>query len=65
MRSFANFLEREAGYLIVSMLLLVVGAVFHKLQIPKADDLIIFSLGVMSRSMLGTSTTASAKKESE
>jgi hypothetical protein len=46
-------LDRPGGHILVCLALLAVGAVFHKLQVPKADDVIVFALGVLARSMYG------------
>ncbi len=50
----AIFLEREAGHIVVSMLLIVLAAALWLLKVPKAEDLIPFATGVLARSMIGT-----------
>ena len=52
MRAF-DMLDRPAGHIVVCLALIVMGATFSKLGIPKAEDLIIFALGALGRSMLG------------
>jgi hypothetical protein len=51
--SVENFMEREAGHVAVSLLLIVAGAVLWRLEVPKAEDLILFATGVLARSMVG------------
>ena len=46
-------LEREAGHVLVSLVLIVLGAALWLLQVPKGEDLIPFALGVLGRSMVG------------
>ena len=47
-----NFLERQAGHILVSLVLIVIGAALWKLGVPKAEDILPFSLGVLARSMM-------------
>ena len=49
----ADFLEREAGHVVVSLILIVLGAGLWLLKIPKGEDLIPFATGVLARSMIG------------
>jgi len=49
----ATILEREAGHVVVSLLLIAVGAGLWMLKVPKGEDLIPFALGVLGRSMIG------------
>ena len=49
----AKSMEREAGHVVVSLLLIAIGAGLYLLKVPKGEDLIPFALGVMGRSMLG------------
>lgn len=51
MRGLAAFLEREAGHVLLAFALLFVGAAFHKMQVPKAEDLILVAVGVMTTCM--------------
>lgn len=60
MNGLANFIEREAGHVAVSVLLLLIGAGFTYFKIPKGEDIIVFSLGVLARSMIGTVTNGGA-----
>jgi hypothetical protein len=58
MGNFAEFLEREAGHVLVGLLLIGVGAVLWHFQVPKGEDLVPFALGVIARSMVGDKTTS-------
>lgn len=50
-----EFLEREAGHIVVSIVLLLLGVVFMRLGLSAhGDELVIFAMGTLSRSM-GTS----------
>jgi hypothetical protein len=53
----ADFLEREAGHIVVCLILIVMGAGLWVLKVPKADDLIPFALGILGRSMIGRKPT--------
>lgn len=53
MKTWAEFIEREAGHVSVGLLLIVLGAMLMKLNIPKSEDLIPFALGIIARSMIG------------
>lgn len=46
-----EFIESSAGHIVASFILLLIGAGFYALHIPKHDDIIVFSLGVLARSM--------------
>jgi hypothetical protein len=48
-----DFMEREAGHVVVSLTLIAFGAVLWLLKVPKGEDLIPFALGVLGRSMIG------------
>ncbi len=48
-----EWVEREAGHVTVSLILIVVGAGLWMLHVPKGEDLIPFALGVLGRSMIG------------
>ena len=50
---FAELLEREAGHVVVSLVLIAFGAVLWLCKVPKGEDLIPFALGVLGRSMIG------------
>jgi hypothetical protein len=50
----AEFLEREAGHVVVSLVLIALGAGLWTLKVPKGEDLIPFALGVLGRSMIGS-----------
>ncbi|HZT29479.1 MAG TPA: hypothetical protein VFA33_06330 [Bryobacteraceae bacterium] len=49
----ADFLEREAGHVVVCLILIAMGAGLWVLHVPKGEDLIPFALGVLGRSMVG------------
>jgi hypothetical protein len=51
----ADFLEREAGYHVVSLLLIGVGVFFvdPAKRYEIAHDLVVFGTGVLARSMAG------------
>ena len=49
----ADFLEREAGHVVVCLILIVMGAGLWMFKVPKGEDLIPFALGVLGRSMVG------------
>jgi hypothetical protein len=49
----ADFLEREAGHVVVCLILIAMGAGLWMLKVPKGEDLIPFALGVLGRSMIG------------
>jgi hypothetical protein len=54
----AEFLEREAGHVVVSLLLIALGAGLWTLKVPKGEDLIPFALGVLARSMIGKQSSS-------
>jgi hypothetical protein len=49
----AEFIEREAGHVVVGLFLILIGAVLWRVGVPKAEDLVPFALGVIARSMIG------------
>jgi hypothetical protein len=49
----AGLLEREAGHVVISLVLIFIGAGLWFLKVPKAEDLIPFATGVLARSMIG------------
>ena len=49
----AAFLEREAGHIVVCLILIAMGAGLWFLKVPKGEDLVPFALGVLARSMMG------------
>ncbi len=53
MKNFVAQLDTPGGHCIVCFALLFVGAIFWKLGVPKGDDIVVFSLGVLGRSMVG------------
>lgn len=57
MPKWAEFLEREAGHVVVSLILIALGAGLWLVKVPKGEDLIPFALGVLARSMIGKQST--------
>ena len=57
----ADVLEREAGHVVVCLLLIAMGAGLWMLKVPKGEDLIPFALGVLGRSMVGRKPEDSQK----
>lgn len=51
--SFTAFIEREAGHVILSVVLVAIGMLFlnPELRVGAARDLVVFGLGVLARSM--------------
>ncbi|HZT29227.1 MAG TPA: hypothetical protein VFA33_05055 [Bryobacteraceae bacterium] len=49
----ADYFEREAGHIVVCLILIAMGAGLWLLKVPKGEDLIPFALGVLGRSMVG------------
>jgi hypothetical protein len=54
MDRFATLVEREAGHVVVSLVLVVFGAGLWMLKVPKGEDLVPFALGILGRSMIGS-----------
>lgn len=55
-------LEREAGHVVVCLILIALGAGLWLLHVPKGEDLIPFALGVLGRSMIGTDRSQSTNE---
>lgn len=53
MQKAIELLERQGGHIAVGVILIFVGALLHKLGVPKAEDVLPFALGVIARSMVG------------
>lgn len=62
LQRFVDSFDTHGGHIIVCSFLLVLGAVFIKLQIPKGDDIIVFALGVLARSMYGSTERATQRE---
>jgi len=45
-------LERQAGHIIIGLVLLLLGSLLWKVGVPKAEDILPFALGVIARSMV-------------
>jgi len=56
-------LERQAGHIIVGMLLMLIGAALWKLGLPKAEDVLPFALGVIARSMVAAEEGRNGKAD--
>lgn len=48
-----QWLEREGGHIIIGVLLICISIWMWTLGMSKYNDVIMFSLGVLSRSMIG------------
>lgn len=61
----AVFLEREAGYQLISLFLIVFGMILMRgpQQEAAAHDLFVFGLGVLARSMVGELNKQMSDKE--
>ncbi|MBN9658616.1 MAG: hypothetical protein J0H49_10595 [Acidobacteria bacterium] len=53
LHSLAEFLEREAGHIAVALLLIAVGYFLWVGKFEKGEDVVVFALGLLSRSMIG------------
>jgi hypothetical protein len=53
MRAFFNDLDTPGGHLLVCLALILLGAIFTKFGIPKAEDMIVGAVGVLFGSMRG------------
>ena len=56
-RSLGEFLEREAGHVLVGLGLILIGFALWKAGMPKSEDLTPFALGLIARSMIGGART--------
>lgn len=54
MTGFIDALDRPGGHIAICLLLMVMGAVGYKFGIPKSEDVIVASLAILGRSMMGT-----------
>lgn len=54
LQAFVDAFDSHGGHILICIFLLGIGALFIKLGIPKGDDIIVFSLGVLARSMYGS-----------
>lgn len=52
----ADFIEREAGHVLIGLGLIGIGALLVFVHIPKAEDVLPFALGLIARSMVGEKT---------
>jgi hypothetical protein len=61
--SWIEALERQAGHIIVGVLLLLIGAALWRLGVPKAEDILPFALGVIARSMVAAEEGRNGKAD--
>jgi len=61
--SWIEALERQAGHIIVGVLLLLIGAALWMLGVPKAEDVLPFALGVIARSMVAAEEGRNGKAD--
>jgi len=54
-------LDTPGGHILVCLFLLILGAGFWSLHVAKSDDIMIFALGALGRSMLGLGTSDPSK----
>ena len=54
-RSLGEFLEREAGHVMIGLGLIMIGYALWRAGMPKSEDLTPFALGLIARSMIGSS----------
>ena len=59
-KSIGDFLEREAGHVVIGLALIVIGYALWRSGMPKSEDLTPFALGVIARSMIGIGRTRQA-----
>ena len=52
-KGIGDFLEREAGHVVVGLSLIIIGYGLWKAGMPKSEDLTPFALGLIARSMIG------------
>ena len=45
-------LERQAGHIVVGIILILLGAILWRIGVPKSDEILPFALGVIARSMV-------------
>jgi hypothetical protein len=57
MRGWIDALERQAGHIMVGLLLMILGAALYHAGVPKAEDVLPFALGVIARSMTAAAET--------
>jgi hypothetical protein len=50
---FVELLDTPGGHMVVCLLLVFIGAGFHLMQVPKAEDLIIGGSGALFMAMRG------------
>ena len=53
-RSLGEFLEREAGHVLIGLGLILIGWALWRAGMPKSEDLTPFALGLIARSMIGS-----------
>jgi hypothetical protein len=63
--SIAAYLEREAGYITTGWCCIIGGAILYHFKFPKGDDLMVFGMGLMARSMTGKGDGSMLKSEAK
>ena len=58
-------LDTHGGHVVICLFLLAIGAIFIKIGIAEGRDLIVFSMGVLARSMYGSSERQQARDNPE
>ncbi len=58
-------LETNAGHIIVCLALIAFGAICALLHVPKSEDIILFALGVLGRSMNDKETKSGNERSIE
>jgi hypothetical protein len=56
-------LERQAGHIIVGIILILLGAILWRVGVPKSDEILPFALGVIARSMVAAEEGRNGKAD--
>lgn len=56
-------LDRPGGHIIVCLLLILLAGVGMHFSVPKSEDLGMFAMGILGRSMIGTLMTPKAASQ--
>ena len=61
-----DWIDKPGGHIVISLFLLaVIAPLFYFAKIPKSEDIVVFALGVMARSMSGVAVARSASPSAE
>jgi hypothetical protein len=60
-RNFLDGVDTNGGQILAAFLLILIGATFIKLGIDNGSEIVTFALGIMSRSMGGSTARAAVK----